>query len=383
MLVFARLLICMLLALSGFSMAAEEPSIQMIRSQSGPSGTVIRSRFVLDAIRNRFVYPEDKSLMVYFECKAPKGKYAQNVYWKDPQGRTVVISPEIKMEIQGGELNSYWAFLLDNVKLSGIWSAELRINGQSVGSHLFELVVPEPPAAPVVTPPPDPPSMNELYQKLSKSLAWINKLDRVGRRVGRLTGFVVGQDSVLTAFQAINSAMSLEVEFENGTKTTTDEIIAYSQSQDWILLKVNTQDIPAIEIGSPRSIVIGEQLIVFSVAGGYSRTIGAVDISGRGKAPGFEERIQFNPSQLPLSAVGGPLLDFYGKAVGVLGGCVLREGQAYRADLPDRLGVQVRLDNYSISATSIDKDALQSKTPATSIQKLYKSGVRFEDEPSR
>jgi hypothetical protein len=372
MLIIDRLLFCILFALSGFSMVVAETSIQMVRSQSGPSGTVVRSKFVLDEVRSRFVYPADKSFIVYFECKAPKGNYILSVYWKDPQGRVVVISPDLKMEIQTGELNSYWVFMLDNTKPSGIWTVELRINGQPVGSHSFELVVPEPPKTPAVLEPPAPPSINELYQKLSKSLVWIHKLNRAGRPIGKITGFIVAPDAVLTAFQAINSAMSIEVEFENGAKSVTNEIIAFNQSQDWILLKANTQDVPAIEIGSPGSIVIGEPMIVFSVAAGSSRTIGAVDISGRGKVPGFGERIQLSPALLPLSAIGGPLLDLYGKAVGVLGGNALGEGQAYHADMSAAL---VRLENYSVSATPIDKDALQAKNPTYTIQKLHESGV--------
>jgi hypothetical protein len=261
--------------------------------------------------------------------------------------------------------------MLDATKPSGIWTVELRVNGQPVGSHSFELVVPEPPKALAVVEPPAPPSLNELYQKLSKSLVWIHKLNRAGRRIDKSTGFVVAPDAILTAFQSINLAVKIEIEFENGAKSGTNEIIAFNQPQDWILLKANTQDVPAIEIGNPGLIAVGEQMIVFSVAGGSSRTIGAVDISGRGNVPGFGERIHLNPA-LPLSAIGGPLLDFYGKAVGVLGGNVLREGQAYRVDMTAAHG---RLENYSIAATPIDKDAFQIKNPDSTLQSLYDSGV--------
>jgi hypothetical protein len=367
----ARLLFGVLFMFFGFSTLVAGDPVRLIRSQSGPSGTVVRSKFILDEIRNRFVYPEDKSLTVYFECIAPKGNHVLTAYWKDPQGRVAVISPDLKMEIPANELNSYWVFMLDATKPSGIWTVELRVNGQPVGSHSFEVVVPEPPKVLAVAEPPTPPSLNELYQKLSKSLVWIHKLNRAGRRIGKSTGFVVAPDAVLTAFQSINSAINIEVEFENGAKSVTNEIIAFNQPQDWILLKANTQDIPAIEIGNPGSIAVGEQMIVFSVAGGSSRTIGAVDISGRGNVPGFGERIHLNPA-LPLSAIGGPLLDLYGKAVGVLGGNVLREGQAYRVDMT---AAQGRLDNYSIAATPIDKDALQIKNPASTLQGLYDLGV--------
>jgi S1-C subfamily serine protease len=371
MLMIARLLFGVLFAFFGFSTLVAEDPVRMIRSQSGPSGTVVGSKFILDEMRNRFIYPEDKSLTVYFECIAPKGSHVLTAYWKDPQGRVVVISTDLKMEISANELNSYWIFILDATKPSGIWTVELRVNGQPVGSHSFEVVVPEPPKAPTVAEPPAPPSLNELYQKLSKSLVWIHKLNRAGRRIGKSTGFVVAPDAILTAFQSINSSVKIEAEFANGAISAANEIIALNQPQDWILLKANSQDVPAIEIGNPDSIVIGEQMIVFSVAAGSSRTIGAVDITGRGNVPGFGDRIHMNPA-LPPSAIGGPLLDLHGKAVGVLGGNVLREEPLYRLNLAAPQG---RVENNSIDAVPIDKSALQVNHSTFTLQSLLESGV--------
>lgn len=51
--------------------AAESP--RLIRSLSGPSGRVVGPKFVFDDTRNRFVFPQDKSLTVYFEWEAQPG----------------------------------------------------------------------------------------------------------------------------------------------------------------------------------------------------------------------------------------------------------------------------------------------------------------------
>ena len=102
-----------------------DSSIEMIRSLSGPLGKLVGSKFILDEVRNRFIYPLDSSLFVYFECTAPKGDYVLTAYWKDPQGKTVFISPDLKMQTVNDDLNSYWSFIIDSNRKKGVWTVEL------------------------------------------------------------------------------------------------------------------------------------------------------------------------------------------------------------------------------------------------------------------
>ena len=85
-------------------------SFRLIRSLSGPSGKVVQSRFVFDETRHRFVYPQDSSLVVYFEWEAPPGNHVLTGLWKGPDGRTATISPDIRMETKTTELNAYWIY---------------------------------------------------------------------------------------------------------------------------------------------------------------------------------------------------------------------------------------------------------------------------------
>lgn len=126
--------------------AADE--FHLIRSLSGPSGKVVGSKFVFDQVRNRFVYPEDKSFIVYFEWEGPVGSHTLTAFWKQPDGRTAVISPDVKIESTTKQLNSYWTFVLTDGMASGVWTVEIRIDGQPAGSQPFEIVAPEPQPAP-------------------------------------------------------------------------------------------------------------------------------------------------------------------------------------------------------------------------------------------
>ncbi len=178
-------------------------SLRFVKSQAGPSGRIVDNRFAFDELRNRFVFPQDKSLTVYFEWEAPAGNHTLAALWKDPDGRVVTISPDVKMETKTLELHAYWVFEIAAGMLSGVWTVEVRVDGEPGGSHSFELVSPElaRPAAPA---PPKLPSLDEIYQSAGRSLVWIYKLDPAGRRTDVSLGFVLAQNQVATAFQAID-----------------------------------------------------------------------------------------------------------------------------------------------------------------------------------
>jgi S1-C subfamily serine protease len=359
-------------SLSAFAQVPTGSSIRMTRSLSGASGKLVGTQFVLDEIRNRFVYPQDSSLTVYFEFQAPKGDYTITAYWKDPQGRTAGISPDIKMQTVTDDLNCYWVFMIDSNRASGVWTAEIRINGEPVGSHSFELIVPAPPKAPS-TDNPAPPTLDEMYRVAGKSLVWAHKLDKTGQRIDTTSGFVVAPGSVLTAFQSIDMAAGIEIEFADGTQSRTDEILACNRLQDWALVKAETRDIPPFQIGKSDSVIVGQQAVVFSIGSGRSRIIGAVDISGRGVVRGFGERIQINP-QLPPMAVGGPLLDHYGKVVGVVGGSLSPGMGLDHRNIPIDL-IVTSPGSSMISVTPIEAISLQPPYPAATLQSLLESAV--------
>jgi len=54
------------------------------------------------------VYPQNNSLTVVLECRAPKGDYNTHGILKDPKGVTAGISPDLKIKTVNDELNSYW-----------------------------------------------------------------------------------------------------------------------------------------------------------------------------------------------------------------------------------------------------------------------------------
>jgi len=294
--------------------AADAP--RLVRSISGPSGKIVGSDFVFDETRNRFVFPADKSLTIYFQWETTPGEYVLTAIWKRPDGVVASISPDVKIETKTPTLNCYWISALYPGMANGVWTLEIRLDGRSIGSHPFEIagMTVETDTLSV----PKQLTLDDIYKTHLRSLVWIRKLDGSGRRFDSATGFVFRPNVIATAFQAIDSATQLEIEFSDGRKIQTDEVIAFSRNADWALLKADTGLVGSIPRGDTEMVGVGEHLAAFNFDAGV-RVLGAVDIGGNGNVPSFGRRIQISPS-VAQEAVGGPLIDARGAAVGILGG---------------------------------------------------------------
>jgi S1-C subfamily serine protease len=356
--------------------AAQTGQIQLLRSLSGPSGKVDGNTFILDETRTRFVYPRDKSLVVYFEWDAPPGNHVLTAVWKAPDGRAVSLSEEIRLQTPNRELRAYWTFALTSSMASGIWTVEVRANGQPAGSHVFEVSVPDTPAPaslPAAPIRPVQPSLEEVYKTTLRSMVWVHRLDSSGRRTDSGSGFITGKDRIATAFQNIDAASGLEVEFADGRLVRTTDIWAAHRIQDWAVIRADTQEIPALERDQSSDTYIGERLIVLNVENDRTRAIGGVDITGRHDIPGFQSRIQLSPG-LSTEAAGGPLLTPFGKVTGIIGA-----SQAPGARFEQRTAVVSPglWTGYSAitAATPITLIAAAGTASSTNLQALATAGI--------
>jgi hypothetical protein len=336
---------------------------RLLRSTSGPSGKVQAETFTFDEVRSRFVHPQDKSFIVYFEWEGPRGTHTLSAIWKRPDGQVDSISPDARIESPTNKLACYWTYTLTPTMMNGIWSVEIRIDGQPAGSHPFEIAG---------TLPPQTVTLDRVFQNASPSMVWVRKLNAAGKREDTASGFVIGKDQVVTAFQAIDGAVNLEVEFSGGRKIATDRILDYSRSGDWAILSVTTADIAPLETADDKSIAVGSRLIVFNVEGD-ARTFGGVDISGKRTVPGIGGRVQISP-WLSLASAGGPLLNPEGKVVAIIGGSVIPGSRFSRQSISVNPALGISTSSVS-AATPISE--VTSRTPGkpATLGELASSGA--------
>lgn len=352
-----------------------KPEYRLVRSVSGPSGKVVGTKFELDETRSRFVYPQDKSLVVYFEFDGPPGLQVLSAVWKRPDGTIAYLSADVKLQTQARDFGAYWVYDITDDMPSGVWQVEIRLNGAPIATHPFEMVIPPKPK----TEPPPPPAepvqksvtMEDLYRRV-KSIVWIHKLDQNGKHIDSCTGFVIAPNRVATAFQAIDASNGVELEFTDGRKVKANDVVALNRLQDWAILAVETGDLPAFERGDLTKVSVGDRLVVFNVENN-AHIIGGVDLGGRRSVPAFGYRLQLTPSPSAESA-GGPLMDGYGKLIGILGGS-LTPGSRFNRHLMSvsaNIWGKLQQGNAAVPITLIP-EKLPEQT--TSIQKLQESGA--------
>lgn len=289
--------------------AAQNQAPRLVRSLSGPSGTLKESRFVMDETRNRFVFPQDRTLTVYFEWEHQPGDHVLTATWRQPDGRVASVSPDVKISTSSRDLACYWIFTIDQRSPVGAWTVEIRIDGQPAGSHAFELAGVDGREVKF--------TLDQVATTYGPSVVRIRKLDATGRRLDTSSGFVVAQDTLATSLQSIDSASALEIEFADGSRTLAQGVLAASRPNDWALIAAPTGTKPAIPIGT-QPVPVGSRLAAFSFSGD-TRVILPVSVGGVGGSAPYAPRIRFSP-EVSGEAIGGPLIDESGNAVGILGG---------------------------------------------------------------
>ena len=339
-----RVTLAIALALSSFVVShAQTP--RLVRGQSGPSGKVVGSDFILDETRNRFVYPQDRTVTVSFEWEWPAGDHVLTATWKRPDGRVASVSPEVKIQTPTPKLTAYWMFEISPNVGAGTWTVEIRIDGQPAASHAFEVIGTEPERF----------TLDRVVKTFEASVVRIHKLDAQGHRIDTSSGSVIGTNAVATAFQAIDMAAGLEIEFADGRKVQTAEVLANSRLDDWAIVKVDTGGIVPIPRGNAATVPVGSRLAAFNVDAG-TRVIMPVDVGAVSAPAGYGLRIRFSPGA-SSEAAGGPLIDEDGKLVGVVGGSLTPGSR------PSRL-VREQVLNFSIEAPA-NSGAAISLLPAS------------------
>jgi S1-C subfamily serine protease len=157
-----------------------------------------------------------------------------------------------------------------------------------------------------------------VFKRYAGSVVKVYKLDDVGRRMDASSGFVLLDGVVATAFQAIDSAASLEIEFADGRKATTSEVLQASRLGDWAAVRVDTGKVPPIPRMAGEGIAVGSVLAAL-VLESDARAAVPVDVRAVSTQGIYGRRVHIGQT-IQLPSVGGPLINEQGEVVAIAGG---------------------------------------------------------------
>jgi S1-C subfamily serine protease len=129
----------------------------------------------------------------------------------------------------------------------------------------------------------------------------------------------------LTAFQVVDGATSVRVDFADGSSTTVTGVAAWSRPQDWAILKVNSANGKPLEQAAANSWKVGDLCYVLTSEGQNSRTIQTVNITGSEGTASPGQRLTIT-NLGPDGWLRAPLLNGYGRVIGLLSGGVQGSG---------------------------------------------------------
>jgi serine protease Do len=161
-----------------------------------------------------------------------------------------------------------------------------------------------------------PPEMEEFFKRFLE--------DQGGGYVPRDTtslgsGFIISPDGyVLTNSHVVKDADEIVVKLSDRRELVA-KVIGTDTRTDVALLKVDAKDLPAVTIGEPNKLQVGEWVLAIGSPFGFEQSVTAGIVSAKGRSlpggnyvPFIQTDVAINPGNS-----GGPLFNMEGKVVGI------------------------------------------------------------------
>jgi S1-C subfamily serine protease len=290
---------------------------RLINSVSGSKEVMKGAEETIVDPRTVFRVPEDSQVVVAFELEGPTGAHHLQGRWRNPAGEVVSVG-DVDMQTYTPKFFCYFTLTFPDSVTPGLWAIEVEIDGHPSATHTFEILAKPKPAPPPMT----PPTAADVYKQGVDASVFIDNQDSDGQIVRQGSGFFIGKNLLLTAFQIIDGANSLQIDFPDGSNATVNQVLAWNRYQDWAILEVDAPKVAPLERAKAGSWKVGDVCYLFGAPNESSRTIQNVGITGVQESAEAGERLSTSWVGESLS-IGSPLLDDYGRVVGILGGSLL------------------------------------------------------------
>src|SRR5664280_333509 len=133
------------------------------------------------------------------------------------------------------------------------------------------------------------------------------------------SGFIISKDGyLLTNHHVVKDADDIIVKFSDRRELVA-KLIGSDARTDVAVLKVDATDLPAVTIGDPNKLQVGEWVLAIGSPFGFEESVTAGIISAKGRSlpggnyvPFIQTDVAINPGNS-----GGPLFNMDGKVVGI------------------------------------------------------------------
>lgn len=173
-------------------------------------------------------------------------------------------------------------------------------------------------------------SAEEIYELIAPSTVEINAIGDGFESTG--TGsFIDSNGVIVTNYHVIESCHTINIKTQNGTTHKVESVLGFDKERDLAIIKADYINESFVEIRSEK-VKTGEKVYTLGSSLGLTGTLSEGIISSDSREiEGFE----FIQTTAPVSSgnSGGPLVDEYGKVIGIITGA-FTEGQNINFAIP-------------------------------------------------
>ncbi len=157
----------------------------------------------------------------------------------------------------------------------------------------------------------------ELFEKFFKNPDEFNSPRRDGQSLG--SGFIISSDGfILTNHHVIDGADEVIVRMANREEYVA-RIIGSDKASDVAVLKVDADDLQALEFGDSDDLKVGEWVLAIGSPFGFDHSVTAGIVSAKGRPLPNDNYVPFIQTDVAINPgnSGGPLFNLDGEVVGI------------------------------------------------------------------
>jgi regulator of sirC expression with transglutaminase-like and TPR domain len=172
-------------------------------------------------------------------------------------------------------------------------------------------------APPAVRSTPRARSVAQLAAAARKSIVVVTVKGRDGKRAGLGSGFVVSAGGLIaTNFHVIGQGRPIQVEFADGKSYPATAVHASDRARDLAVIRIDARGLTPLPLGDSARAVDGQPVVALGNPRGLKHSVVSGVLSGRRRIGGqamLQVAIPIEPGNS-----GGPLLDSYGRVLGIM-----------------------------------------------------------------
>ena len=136
---------------------------------------------------------------------------------------------------------------------------------------------------------------------------------------GAGSGFIVSNDGyILTNAHVVRDADEVEVKLID-KRTFKAKVIGADSRTDVAVLKISASNLPAVKLGDPTKLRVGEAVAAIGSPFGFENSVTAGIVSAKGRSLPSESYVPYIQTDVPINPgnSGGPLFNMRGEVVGI------------------------------------------------------------------